>query len=478
MLLSTAERYGIKVQSLQHVMEGYKVAAEIALHGASCSTFSDWWAHKVEAYDAIPYNAALLSRAGADVCIKSDSEELIRHLNLEAAKIVKYGGVTETEALAMITINPARQLGLASRLGSIEVGKDADIVLFNAHPFDAFSRCELTLIDGEVYFQRAEPDGKFGVRPGNHKKMPQAPEPSRHRSIDVPAQPGKVFALVGGTLHTACGPTIQSGTLIVREGKIAAIGSESLGIPPEAQSIDAKGLDIWPGLIDAGSTVGLAEIDSLPETQDFADVSRFEPELRTSVALRPDSEHLPVTRANGVLTTYVQPTGGLISGQGCVINLQGWVPRELLVEDQVALNVTIPAFVPRPAGGQHRGPRPGQGGGESAQNPHDRRKEQLEAIRAEFRKAARYGDIVAQARDRGITPPPFDLRLASRSLREGPEAGDLPGQSSNRDPRRPGYRQGAEAQGRDFRRERSMEGRRRDQGGGRAGHRRGNAECA
>ena len=112
MLLSTAERYGIKVQSLQHVLEGYKVAAEIALHGASCSTFSDWWAHKVEAYDAIPYNAALLSRAGADVCIKSDSEELIRHLNLEAAKIVKYGGVTEAQALAMITINPARQLGL------------------------------------------------------------------------------------------------------------------------------------------------------------------------------------------------------------------------------------------------------------------------------------------------------------------------------------------------------------------------------
>src|SRR5208337_1205563 len=95
-----------------------------ALHGASCSTFSDWWAHKVEAYDAIPYNAALLYRAGASVCIKSDSEELIRHLNLEAAKIVKYGGVTEAEALAMITINPARQLGLESRLGSIEVGKD------------------------------------------------------------------------------------------------------------------------------------------------------------------------------------------------------------------------------------------------------------------------------------------------------------------------------------------------------------------
>ena len=189
------------------------------------------------------------------------------------------------------------------------------------------------------------------------------PRAARNQWSTFTAQPERVFALVGGTLHPACGPTIHSGTLIVREGKIAAIGPAGTRVPPEAQTIEL-GLDIWPGLIDAGSTVGLSEIDSLPETQDFADASRFEPELRTSIALRPDSEHLPVTRANGVLTTYVQPTGGLISGQGCVINLQGWVPRELLVEDQVALNVTIPAFVPRPAGGQHRGPRPGQGGGE------------------------------------------------------------------------------------------------------------------
>ena len=92
MLLRTAERHGVKVQSLQHVLEGYKVAAEIADHGASASTFSDWWAYKVEAYDAIPFNAALLTQAGVSVCIKSDSEELIRHLNLEAAKMVKYGG--------------------------------------------------------------------------------------------------------------------------------------------------------------------------------------------------------------------------------------------------------------------------------------------------------------------------------------------------------------------------------------------------
>ncbi len=189
MLLRTAARHGVRVQSLQHVLEGYKVAAEIAAHGASSSTFSDWWAYKIEAYDAIPYNAALLTEAGASVCIKSDDAELMRHLNLEAAKMVKYGGVSEIQALAMITINAARQLGLDARLGSIEVGKDADIVLFNGHPFDAFSRCELALIDGEVFFQRYEPGGGLGTRRATMRPCPRRPSRSatgRSRSLRSP----------------------------------------------------------------------------------------------------------------------------------------------------------------------------------------------------------------------------------------------------------------------------------------------------
>jgi imidazolonepropionase-like amidohydrolase len=415
MLLGTAERYGVRVKSLQHVLEGYKVAAEIADHGASASTFSDWWAYKVEAYDAIPFNAALLTEAGVSVCIKSDSDELIRHLNLEAAKMVKYGGLTEAQALAMITINPARELGLEKRLGSIDVGKDADIALYSAHPFDAFSRCELALIDGEVYFSRREPDGKFFVRPGDHQKMPQADLAARSRAIEFTAQRKGVFALVGATLHPVSGPTIPGGTLIVEGGKIAAIGPAGLPVPPEAQTIELSGLDIWPGMIDAGSTIGLSEIGSLTETQDFADASRFQPELLASTALRPDSEHIPVTRANGVLTALVQPTGGLISGQGCVVNFRGWVPREMVLVDAAALNVTIPAFVPRNPDRPRRAPGPGPapGGTEGGPDPQVRRKEQLEAIRDQFRRAMRSGEVVASARARGVSPPPFDPRLSA-----------------------------------------------------------------
>ena len=154
MLLRVAESHGIRVWSLQHVLEGYKVAPEIVKHGASCSTFADWWAYKVEAFDAIPHNAALLHEAGANAVIKSDDWELIRHLYLEAAKTIRYGNMPPDAALQTITLNPAKELGLADRLGSIEVGKQADIAIFSGHPFNAFSRCEQTLIAGEVYFSR------------------------------------------------------------------------------------------------------------------------------------------------------------------------------------------------------------------------------------------------------------------------------------------------------------------------------------
>ncbi|HKI16752.1 MAG TPA: amidohydrolase family protein, partial [Isosphaeraceae bacterium] len=412
MLLRTAQRYGVRVQSLQHVLEGYKVAAEIAAHGASASTFSDWWAYKIEAYDAIPFNAALLTEAGASVCIKSDDSELMRHLNLEAAKMVKYGGVSEAQALAMITLNPARELGIDGRVGSIEVGKDADIVLFNGHPFDAFSRCELALVDGEVFFQRREPDGKFGIRKGAPVAMPIAPESARTRIVDVAAQPKDLFALVGATLHPVSGPDVKAGTLVVAGGKIAAVGPAGTPIPPEAQTIDLAGLDVWPGMIDGGSTVGLFEVGSLTETQDYADAAQFQPELRASVALHPDSEHIPVTRANGVLTAFVGPSGGTISGQGCLIDLNGWVPRELVIADSVALNVTIPTYIPETPQGQRPGfGRFGMGGGAGASEARQRRKERLDRIKDAFKKAIAYDDVVKKARERGDSPPTPDPRL-------------------------------------------------------------------
>ena len=154
MLLRVADEFGFKIRTLQHVLEGYKVAKEIAAHGAGASTFSDWWSYKVEAFDAIPYNAAIMHKKGVLVSINSDSAELMRHLNTEAAKVVKYGGVSEEEALAMVTINPAKQLGIDSRVGSIEPGKDADLVLYDKNPLSNYAKVQRVWIDGSQYFDR------------------------------------------------------------------------------------------------------------------------------------------------------------------------------------------------------------------------------------------------------------------------------------------------------------------------------------
>ena len=151
-MIRIADEFGFKIATFQHVLEGYKVAKEIAAHGAGASTFSDWWAYKLEAFDAIPYNAALMTRKGVLVSINSDSAEEARHLNQEAAKTMKFGGLNEQEALALVTINPAKQLRIDNRVGSIEVGKDADLVIYNKHPLSVYAVAQKVFIDGQMYF--------------------------------------------------------------------------------------------------------------------------------------------------------------------------------------------------------------------------------------------------------------------------------------------------------------------------------------
>lgn len=154
MTLRLADELGIKVATFDHGLEGYKIAKEIATPGTGVTTFSDWWAYKVEAYDAIPYNAALLTRNGVLVSINSDGPEESRHLFQEAAKCMKYGGLSENEALALITLNPAKQLQIDKRVGSVDVGKDADLVIFNSSPLSVYAVPEMVLIDGDWYFSR------------------------------------------------------------------------------------------------------------------------------------------------------------------------------------------------------------------------------------------------------------------------------------------------------------------------------------
>ncbi len=358
MLLRVADNHGIRVWSLQHVLEGYKVAPEIVKHGASCSTFADWWAYKVEAFDAIPHNAALLHEAGANAVIKSDDWELIRHLYLEAAKTVRYGNMPPDAALQTITLNPAKELGLSDRLGSIEVGKQADLAIFSGHPLNAFSRCEQTLIAGEVYFTRdKQPSAMSPAAAAASAKPPELklPKPEeRVLSIDLNPAKSPRYAIVGATLHPVDADDIANGVILIDAGKIVAIGPQGLAIPAEYAVLPATGLHVYPGLIDAGTSVGLIEIGKVRETSDLSEVGQFQADLRAGIAVNPDSELIPVARAGGITSILCLPAGGgnmtshgrvhgpIIAGQTSLVQFAGWTMPDMVINMEAGLHVLWP----------------------------------------------------------------------------------------------------------------------------------------
>jgi imidazolonepropionase-like amidohydrolase len=198
-MIRTAEEFGVRIAAFQHSLEGYKIADEIAKHGAGASIFSDWWAYKFEVYDAIPYAGPLLHDRGVLVSYNSDSDELARRLNTEAAKAVKYGGLKSADALAFVTSNPAKQLGIFDRTGSLEPGKDADFVVWSEDPLSSSTVALETWIEGKKYFDRA---ADFLRRPAldkervdlvaRAKKMLERAKPDgekQEKPVDAPPPP-------------------------------------------------------------------------------------------------------------------------------------------------------------------------------------------------------------------------------------------------------------------------------------------------
>lgn len=323
MILRIAKEFGFKLATLQHVLEGYKVAPEIAEAGVGASTFADWWAFKIEAYDATPYNAALMTEAGVVVSINSDSSDQIRRLNLEAAKAMKYGRMSELDAMKLVTLNPAKQLGIDKRVGTIEVGKDADLAFFRGHPLSTSSRCVRTMIDGEVYFEKLDGEGE------SVEFKPTFADPIGHVG-------GDTIAFKNADIY-GHGP----GTLVVSRGKIVSIGGE---IPRNAEVVDCKGHRIYPGLVDCETSLGLTEIGSVAGTRDESEIGNVQPDLLALTAVNAHTEHFPVARANGITTALVVPNGGLVPGQSSYIRLAGWTTKETGIVESVALHVTFPSI--------------------------------------------------------------------------------------------------------------------------------------
>jgi imidazolonepropionase-like amidohydrolase len=167
--MAIAREFGYHVRAFHHALESYKVADQIAKEGVAIATFADWWGYKNEAWDATPWNAVMSMRKGVRVALKSDSNDLMRRLNQEAGKMIRYGGATEDEAIQMITINPAWIIGVDDRTGSIDVGKDADIVIWNGEPLSSYALADKVMIDGEVYFDRSLPG--YGLT--HYKAVPE-----------------------------------------------------------------------------------------------------------------------------------------------------------------------------------------------------------------------------------------------------------------------------------------------------------------
>ncbi len=386
MLLRTAERFGFRIKTLQHVLEGYKVAAEIAAHGAGTSTFSDWWGYKLEAYDAIPQNAALLDEAGVVSTINSDSGELVRHLYVEAAKSMRYTDLGPVETLRLATLNSAIQLGIDDRVGSIEVGKDADLALLTAQPLSVYARVELTFVDGEIEFQRAD---VFGLDEGSVPAHEHARQPLVEASYDPDG--GEAIAVTGGTLHPVSSDAIEAGTLLIQGGKIVDMGTD-VAIPADARVIDAAGLHVWPGMIALNTDVGLREIGSVRGSVDDAEIGGNQPDVRVTASIHADSAHIDVTRTGGVTRTQTAPQqGGPLLGQSAVIRLAGDTWEELLVKDRDMLHIAFPRV---------------RNDDEKKEVP-----EEIKELAELFDEAREYARLGKDAKEYGTRPPAFDPRL-------------------------------------------------------------------
>ena len=441
MLLRVADEFGFKIATLQHVLEGYKVAKEIAAHGAGASTFADWWGYKIEAIDAIPYNAALMTRKGVVASINSDDAELARHLNTEAAKSIKWGGLNDDEALALVTINPAKQLRIDNRVGTLEVGKDADVVIWNHHPLSTYATVDRVYIDGQKYYDRNDdekrltelmkekealvnaergerrtptttetaapreagpggPSDSDGLNSSSARGEPVEPRGQSSAPTRARTATRGVVAITNAKIFPITKPAVDRGTIVVRDGIIEAVGA-NVTVPAGAQVIDAAGADVYPGFINALTTMGLED----PGAGGFTDANEildFNPQLRAQVAFHNDSESIPVARSNGLTTIVATPGGGLLGGQAAVMNLDGFTWEESTVAPSVGVAFQFPRIG---GGGRGGGGGGGRGGGAQDRTYDDLKKErdaQLDQVARLLDDARAYAKAAGPNRRRDL----------------------------------------------------------------------------
>jgi imidazolonepropionase-like amidohydrolase len=345
-MIGIAKEFGYKIASFHHAVESYKVRDLLAANDICSSMWADWWGFKLEAYDGIRQNIALVHESGACAIVHSDSADGIQRLNQEAAKAMRAGaeaGITigRADAVKWISINPAKALGIEKITGSLEPGKSADVVIWSGDPFSAYAHAERVFIDGAQVFDRADAarSRRSDFQLGN---VPVPAVPAARPRVSVPvvraAAPavvtaprpvpatGEVIAITNARIHPVSGAAIERGTIVVRGGRIAAVGA-NVAAPDGARVIDAGGKNVTPGFFDSAVQIGLVEIPLYGEGT--ADQSTTDKGLSAAFnvidAFNANSTVIPVTRVEGITSALITPggTGNVIVGQGAVMDFGG-----------------------------------------------------------------------------------------------------------------------------------------------------------
>jgi imidazolonepropionase-like amidohydrolase len=426
MFLRVCRDFGILAPTFQHVLEGYKVAPELAAYGAMASTFSDWWAYKFEVNDAIPWNVEILHKAGVTVSINSDSDEMIRRLNTEAAKAMRYGGLDWESAMRTCTLNSAAQLHLAERMGSLTVGKDGNVTVYDAPPLSGYARCVLTIARGRVLYERdraaeqrwldyadaarafaqavppAEPVPAADPAAPPAPAEPAAPAPPRARApADAAAWErwtreghGLAYLVEGATIHSS-GRAPFTGTVLVRDGRFVAIvaADEAAPAAPDALLVDATGMHLYPGFLNCGDVTGLFEVGAVRSARDDSEIGEHQADLIAGNAVHADSPHVAVARTNGLAYVLLTPAGGVVRGQASLIQLAGTTSEDLVVEPSVGLLLDFPRA----------------GRTDPKKGPEEPR--ELAALTRAFDAALDYGAAADRLRDAGQVPERRDARM-------------------------------------------------------------------
>ena len=363
-MIQLGKEFGFKISSFHHAVEAYKIRDLLAANNVCASMWADWWGFKLEAYDGIRENIALVDEAKGCAIVHSDDANGIQRLNQEAGKAMRAGldagmKINRADAIRWLTINPARALGIDKVTGSLEVGKNADVVVWSGDPFSVYARAERVYVDGALLYDRSSkttpprsdfitglttwPDvnshliSESSVRPrttpaNSAAKSTLALKPSRAETglaaslAPRKAASGPLLAITNARIHTVSGPTIERGTIVVGAGKIVAVGAD-VQVPAGARVIDAAGRIVTPGWIESSTNIGIVEISSSAEGT--ADQRTTDKELSAAFnvldSFNPQSAVIPVTRVDGITRAMVAPagTGNVIEGQGAIFDLGG-----------------------------------------------------------------------------------------------------------------------------------------------------------